>query len=111
MCAPTFEKPGDGTVIIKRPTAENVPGHFFEYKFYDAAGNEMTVPYDLPLTHTKYWLAAQRYRVVAYDTVSGCTVEGYITVEDSLYEVDFDYASTPNYACNTGHGTVCSLYL
>lgn len=105
MCAPTFEKPGDGTVIIKRPTAENVPGHFFEYKFYDAAGNEMTVPYDLPLTHTKYWLSAQRYRVVAYDTVSGCTVEGYITVEDSLYEVDFDYASTPNYACNTVDGT------
>ena len=110
MCASTFEKPGDGTIKIRRPIVGDPTGnHFFEYKFYDAAGNEMTVPYDLPLTKTKYWLAAGYYHVVAVDTVSGCTVDGYITVEDSLYKVDFDYTTTPNYICGTstvGNGTI-----
>lgn len=110
MCASTFEKPGDGTIKIRRPIVGDPTGnHFFEYKFFDAAGNEMTVPYDLPLTKTKYWLAAGYYHVLAIDTVSGCTVDGYITVEDSLYNVDFDYTTTPNYICGTsavGNGTI-----
>ena len=109
MCAPTFEKPGDGTVTVVIPTTETVPGaHFFMYYFYDANDVNMDVPYELPLTNTKYWLAAKRYHVVAVDTVSGCTVEGYITVEDSLYQVDFDFETTPNYACNTvdGNGSI-----
>ena len=109
MCAPTFEKPGDGTVTVVIPTTETVPGsHFFMYYFYDANDVNMDVPYELPLTNTKYWLAAKRYHVVAVDTVTGCTVDGYITVEDSLYQVDFNFETTPNYACNTvdGNGTI-----
>ena len=109
MCAPTFEKPGDGTVTVVIPTTETVPGaHFFMYYFFDANDVNMDVPYELPLTNTKYWLAAKRYHVVAKDTVTGCQVEGYITVEDSLYQVDFNFETTPNYACNTvdGNGTI-----
>ena len=109
MCAPTFEKPGDGTVTVVIPTTETVPGaHFFMYYFYDANDVNMDVPYELPLTNTKYWLAAKRYHVVAKDTVTGCQVEGYITVEDSLYQVDFNFETTPNYACNTvdGNGSI-----
>jgi len=109
MCAPTFTKPGDGTITIIRPTNISNPGHTYEYKFYDAAGNEMTVPYDLPLTHTKYWLAAQKYRVVAYEPATGCSVEDSITVLDDLYTVDFDFTTTRNYICNTstvGNGSI-----
>jgi hypothetical protein len=110
MCAPTFEKPGDGTVTVVVPTTDNVPGnHFFEYYFYDEADVNMEVPYELPLTNTKYWLAAKRYHVVAVDTITGCTVDGYITVENDFYTVDFDYTTTPNYICGTspvGNGTI-----
>ena len=110
MCAPTFEKPGDGTVTVVVPTTANVPGnHFFEYYFYDAADVNMEVPYELPLTNTKYWLAAKQYHVVAVDTVTGCTVDGYITVENDFYTVDFDYTTTVNYICNTsavGNGSI-----
>jgi hypothetical protein len=110
MCSPTFEKPGDGTVTVVVPTTANVPGnHFFEYYFYDAADVNMEVPYELPLTNTKYWLAAKRYHVVALDTISRCQVEGYITVENDFYTVDFDYQTTVNYICNTstvGNGSI-----
>lgn len=110
MCAPTFEKPGDGTVTVVIPTTETVPGaHFFMYYFYDAADVNMDVPYELPLTNTKYWLAAKRYHVVAKDTVTGCQVEGYITVEDSLYQVVIDsIPTTPTTYCSTvdGDGTL-----
>lgn len=110
MCAPTFEKPGDGTVTVVVPTTETVSGaHFFEYYFYNAEDSAMTVPYELPLTNTKYWLAAREYHVVAVDTVTGCVVSGNITVEDSLYQVIIDsMATTPTTYCSTvdGDGTL-----
>lgn len=110
MCAPTFEKPGDGTVTVVVPTTETVLGaHFFEYYFYNAEDSAMTVPYELPLTNTKYWLAAREYHVVAVDTVTGCVVSGNITVEDSLYQVIIDsMATTPTTYCSTvdGDGTL-----
>jgi len=107
MCEPTFEKPGDGTIKIVAP--HETAAHPYVYKFYDAAGNEMTVPYDLPLTHTKYWLAAGDYHVVAVDTLTGCTTAADITVTNDFYTVDFDYETTVNYICNTstvGNGTI-----
>lgn len=107
MCEPTFEKPGDGTIKIISPLES--AAHPYVYKFYDAAGNEMTVPYDLPLTHTKYWLAAGNYRVVALDTLTGCTSENTIEVTNDFYSVDFDYETTVNYICNTstvGNGSI-----
>ncbi len=112
MCAPTFEKPGDGTVTVVIPTTETVPGaHFFMYYFSDANVDNinMEVPYELPLTHTKYWLAAGRYHVLAVDTVTGCTVDGYISVEDDLYEVIVDSTvTTPTTYCSEvdGDGTL-----
>ena len=112
MCAPTFEKPGDGTVKVEVPTTETVPGaHFFMYYFSDANDDNinMEVPYELPLTHTKYWLAAGRYHVLAVDTVTGCTVDGYISVEDDLYEVIVDSTvTTPTTYCSEvdGDGTL-----
>ena len=110
MCAPTFEKPGDGTVTVVVPTTETVPGaHFFEYYFYNAEDSAMTVPYELPLTNTKYWLAAREYHVVAVDTVTGCSVSGNIMVTDSLYQVIIDsMATTPTTYCSTvdGDGTL-----
>lgn len=107
MCEPTFEKPGDGTIKIVAP--HETAAHPYVYKFYDAAGNEMTVPYDLPLTHTKYWLAAGAYHVVALDTLTGCTTAADITVTNDFYTVDFDYQTTVNYICNTstvGNGSI-----
>lgn len=107
MCEPTFEKPGDGTIKIVAP--HETAAHPYVYKFYDAAGNEMTVPYDLPLTHTKYWLAAGAYHVVALDTLTGCTTAADITVTDDFYTVDFDYTTTANYICGTstvGNGSI-----
>ena len=110
MCAPTFEKPGDGTVTVVIPTTETVSGsHFFMYYFYDADDVDMDVPYELPLTNTKYWLAAKNYHVVAVDTVTGCTVDGYIEVEDDLYEVIIDsIVTTPTTYCSEvdGDGTL-----
>ncbi|MBQ3732618.1 MAG: T9SS type A sorting domain-containing protein [Bacteroidales bacterium] len=107
MCEPTFEKPGDGTIKIVAP--HETAAHPYVYKFYDAAGNEMTVPYDLPLTHTKYWLAAGAYHVVALDTLTGCTTAADITVTNDYYTVDFDYTTTANYICGTstvGNGSI-----
>ena len=112
MCAPTFEKPGDGTVTVVIPTTETVPGaHFFMYYFSDAndVNINMEVPYELPLTHTKYWLAAGRYHVLAVDTVTGCNVDGFIDVEDDLYEVILDSTvTTPTTYCSEvdGDGTL-----
>jgi hypothetical protein len=106
MCAPTFEKPGDGTVTVVKPTVDNTPGnHFFEYYFYDAADVDMEVPYELPLTNTKYWLAAKTYHVVAYDTISGCSVDGFIKVENDFYEVIVDRVNVnPTTYCSKTDG-------
>ena len=34
FCAPTFEKPGDGTIVVLSP--RNSAAHGYKYKFYDA---------------------------------------------------------------------------
>ncbi len=106
FCAPTFEKPGDGTVIIESPIADAT--HEYTYKFFDANDNEMTVPYDLPMTHTKYWLAHGTYRVVAVEVNTGCTVQNTKTVDWEPYTVTFDTTTTPDEFCTAtlGNGTI-----
>lgn len=106
FCAPTFEKPGDGTVIIESPIADAT--HEYTYKFFDANDNEMTVPYDLPMTHTKYWLAHGTYRVVAVEVNTGCTVQDTKTVGWEPYTVTFDTTTTPDEFCTAtlGNGTI-----
>ena len=106
FCAPTFEKPGDGTVIIESPIADAT--HEYTYKFFDANDNEMTVPYDLPMTHTKYWLAHGTYRVVAVEVNTGCTVQDTKTVAWEPYTVTFDTTTTPDEFCTAtlGNGTI-----
>lgn len=106
FCAPTFEKPGDGTVIIESPIADAT--HEYTYKFFDANDNEMTVPYDLPMTHTKYWLAHGTYRVVAVEVNTGCTVQNTKTVAWEPYTVTFDTTTTPDEFCTAtlGNGTI-----
>ena len=105
MCEPTFEKPGDGTIIINAPLATADGKHEYTYHFYDSDSTELTVPYDLPITHTKYWLAAGKYTVVAYDTKTGCTFKDSILVKDDRYNVYFTTETTPSMYCDTLTGT------
>ena len=109
-CAPiSATKPGDGQVIIVSPVAEEgETDHFYEYKFFDESWNEMEVPYNLPMTHIMYWMASGLYHVQAYDTVTGCMVEGSIEVEKAPYEFFIDVVKTPTHYCSEteGDGTV-----
>lgn len=108
FCERTFEKPGDGKIKILTPTDSSNPGHFYTYSFKNIAEEQMIVPYLEPLTHTAYWLAHNTYEVTAFEPATGCTVTANITVDWDPYTVDFDYNTTPNYACNTidGNGSI-----
>jgi hypothetical protein len=108
MCVPTFQKPGDGTITVEVPTTESNPGHVYQYKFFDADTSEIDVPYELPMTTTKYWLAAGLYKVVAYEPATGCKVEDTISVLNDLYQVDFTYETTSSTFCSqtSGDGSI-----
>lgn len=109
MCLPTFERPGNGTVTVINPVADTLagdPADRFVYNFYDEAGQQMDVPYNLPMTHTKYWLDNQRYHVVALEQATGCMKDGYITVEFEQTEVEIVAHSIPNYSCTGSNGVI-----
>lgn len=98
-------KPGNGQVIILSPIAEQGElDHFYEYKFYDSTYAEMEVPYDLPLTHTMYWMADGLYHVYAFDTVTGCEVEDSIYVELDVFEFELSITTTPSQFCDPENG-------
>jgi len=109
MCLPTFERPGNGTVTVINPVADTLagdPADRFVYNFYDEAGQQMDVPYNLPMTHTKYYLDDQRYHVVALEQATGCVREGYITVEFEQTDVEILAHSIPNYSCTGSNGVI-----
>lgn len=109
MCLPTFERPGNGTVTVINPVADTLagdPADRFVYNFYDEAGQQMDVPYNLPMTHTKYYLDDQRYHVVALEQATGCMKDGYITVEFEQTEVEIVAHSIPNYSCTGSNGVI-----
>ena len=109
MCLPTFERPGNGTVTVINPVADTLagdPADRFVYNFYDEAGQQMDVPYNLPMTHTKYYLDDQRYHVVALEQATGCVREGYITVEFERTDVEILAHSIPNYSCTGSNGVI-----
>jgi len=106
FCAPTFEKPGNGTVVIINPLADET--HTYTYKFFDAFDNEMNVPYDLPMTYTKYWLEHGAYKVVSYEVNTGCKDSANTVVDWQKYTVDFTYSNTDDEFCSNelGNGTI-----
>ncbi len=106
FCAPTFEKPGDGTIVVLSP--RNSAAHGYKYKFYDADSTDMTVPYEMPMTYTKYWLADGLYTVFAIDTITGCTFTENIYVEKELYTITIAADATPSTYCSqtSGDGTI-----
>jgi len=106
FCAPTFEKPGDGTIVVLAP--RNSAAHGYKYKFFDADSTEMTVPYDMPMTYTKYWLAAGDYTVFAIDTITGCTFTMPATVGKDLYTITIATDATPSTYCSqtSGDGSI-----
>lgn len=106
FCAPTFEKPGDGTIVVLSP--RNSAAHGYKYKFYDADSTDMTVPYEMPMTYTKYWLADGLYTVFAIDTITGCTFTENISVEKELYTITIAADATPSTYCSqtSGDGTI-----
>ena len=106
FCAPTFEKPGDGTIVVLSP--RNSAAHGYKYKFYDADSTDMTVPYEMPMTYTKYWLADGLYTVFAIDTITGCTFTQNIYVEKELYTITIAADATPSTYCSqtSGDGTI-----
>ena len=108
FCAPTFEKPGNGTVTVLKPVHSATDSRVFMYYFYDADDVDMDVPYELPMTTTKYWLAHGDYHVVAFEPATGCSIDDYINVAWEPYTVNFEVETTPSYTCSqvNGNGTL-----
>ncbi len=108
FCAPTVEKPGDGLITIHVPTSESNPGHEYTYRFFFYHQPGMEVPYNYPMTTTKYWLAHDKYLVEATEPATGCVVTDTITVAWDPYTVTFDTVTTPDEFCSAtaGNGTI-----
>lgn len=94
MCVPTFEHPGNGKIVVDCPQ-----GPQYDYKFYDAAGNQIEVGYFQPISFTMYHLASGDYRVVVIDTVRGCSREAIINVPESRDNVEIATNVVANINC------------
>ena len=118
MCEPTFEKPGNGTIVMDSATTEF--GHvyyrdpIFDYSFYFASttpaegfesvdgyypGTQLQVNYWVPISYTMYYLADSLYYVMVYDRLTGCDVADTITVPKGLDNMVAEAQSTPNKNC------------
>ena len=126
MCEPTFEKPGNGTIVMDSATTEF--GHvyyrdpIFDYSFYFASttpaegfesvdgyypGTQLQVNYWVPISYTMYYLADSLYYVMVYDRLTGCDVADTITVPKGLDNMVAEAQSTPNKNCKAPYdGTV-----
>ena len=115
MCEPTFEKPGNGTIVMD--SVDTQFGHvyyrdpIFDYSFYFASttpvdgfesvdgyypGTQLQVNYWVPISYTMYYLADSLYYVMVYDRYTGCDVADTITVPMGRDNIEAVATSTPN---------------
>ncbi|MCR4964246.1 MAG: T9SS type A sorting domain-containing protein [Bacteroidales bacterium] len=96
MCAPTFEKPGNGTIVVTAPMST-------DYIYYFENNSEPnvldTVGYFTPDSYVMYWLMTDHYTVHVYDPVTGCSLEGGIDVPHADVEVNFTADVIDNVNC------------
>ena len=126
MCEPTFEKPGNGTIVMD--SSDTQFGHvyyrdpIFDYSFYFASttpvdgfesvdgyypGTQLQVNYWVPISYTMYYLADSLYYVMVYDRLTGCDVADTITVPMGRDNIVAEAQSTPNKNCKAPYdGTV-----
>ena len=118
MCEPTFEKPGNGTIVMD--SVDTQFGHvyyrdpIFDYSFYFASttpvdgfesvdgyypGTQLQVNYWVPISYTMYYLADSLYYVMVYDRYTGCDVADTITVPMGRDNIEAVATSTPNKNC------------
>lgn len=94
MCVPTFEHPGNGTIVVEKPQARH-----YTYSFYDNAGAQIDVNYFNPDSYTMYHLKDMLYRVVVNDTITRCSAEDTITVQLHHDDITVTADSTNNDRC------------
>ncbi len=94
MCVPTFEHPGNGTIVVEKPQARH-----YTYSFYDNAGAQIDVNYFNPDSYTMYHLKDMLYRVVVNDTITKCSAEDTITVQLHHDDITVTADSTNNDRC------------
>ena len=118
MCEPTFEKPGNGTIVMDSVTTEFNHVFYrdtiFDYSFYFASttpvegfesvdgyypGTQLQVNYWVPISYTMYYLADSLYYVMVYDRYTGCDVADTITVPMGRDNIEAVATSTPNKNC------------
>ena len=94
MCQPTFENPGNGTIVVEKPQARH-----YTYSFYDNAGAQINVNYFNPDSYTMYHLKDTLYRVVVFDTITKCSAQDTITVQLHHDDITVTADSTDNDRC------------
>ncbi len=96
MCAPTFEKPGNGTIIVTAPMDTN-----FIYYFENSNEPNVldTVGYFTPDSYVMYWLTDDLYTIHVYDPLTGCSLEDTAYVPHADVEVTFDPEVIANVNC------------
>lgn len=113
MCEPTFEHPGNGTIVMDTTTVEGGRAYYrdqnFEYSYYYAvynsttqeyeAGDQLLIPYWVPISYTLYNLPDSLYYVNVYDRLTGCSVHGTIAVPLGRDHVVIDATTSANKNC------------
>ena len=118
MCEPTFEKPGNGTIVMDSVTTEFNYVYYrdtiFDYSFYYASttpvdgfesvdgyypGTILQVNYWVPISYTMFYLPDSLYYVMVYDRYTGCDVYDTITVPLGRDNMEAVATSTPNKNC------------
>ena len=96
MCAPTFEKPGNGTIVVTAPMDTN-----YIYFFENASAPNVldTVGYFTPDSYVMYWLMDDHYTVYVFDPQTGCHLTGGIDVPHADVTVNFTPDITANVNC------------
>ncbi|MBO4489513.1 MAG: T9SS type A sorting domain-containing protein [Bacteroidales bacterium] len=96
MCAPTFEKPGNGTIVVTAPMDTN-----YIYFFENASAPNVldTVGYFTPDSYVMYWLMTDLYTVHIFDPLTGCSLEDTISVPHADVNVNFTPEVTANINC------------
>jgi hypothetical protein len=94
MCVPTFEHPGNGTIVVEKPQARH-----YTYSFYDNAGAQIDVNYFNPDSYTMYHLKDMLYKVVVNDTITKCTASDTISVLLHHDDITVTADSTDNDRC------------
>lgn len=107
MCAPTFEKPGNGTIVVTAPMDTN-------YIYYFENNNEPnvldTVGYFTPDSYVMYWLQDDLYTIHVYDPLTGCSLEDTAYVPYDTVHITFDPEVIDNVNCEGPYTGIIILH-